>query len=73
MRRERHSQERSIDALKVHHAHIEDELRVNFAYMDDFKEESPGERNAFSSTLELAVDWTGEFKIGLVINAGWKC
>ncbi len=53
-----------IEPLKVHHAHIEDEQRINFSYFDGFREEDGRKRTAFSNTVELANHWTGEFRIG---------
>lgn len=53
-----------IEPLKVHHAHIEDEQRINSSFLDGFREEAGGKRTAFSNSLELAIDWTNEFRIG---------
>jgi hypothetical protein len=52
-----------IESLRVHHAHIEDEQRINFSLFDGFRKEG-GKRTAFSNSLELAIDWTNEFRIG---------
>lgn len=52
-----------IDSLTVHHAHIEDEQRLNFSFLKDF-ENDRGEKGGFSTSLELAVDWSKEFRWG---------
>lgn len=53
-----------IDPLDVHHAHIEDEQRINFSFLDGFRDEEGEKRTAYSTSLELAVDWTGKFRLG---------
>ena len=52
-----------IDSLTVHHAHIEDEQRLNFSFLKNFQN-SREEREVFSTSLELAVDWSEEFRWG---------
>ena len=47
----------------VHHAHIEDEQILNFNYFVGFRAEDE-KRSAISNSLELAIDWTGEFRLG---------
>jgi hypothetical protein len=64
-----------IDPLRVHHAHIEDEQRINLFVVDGLRGETDKKRSAFRSSLELALDWTGEFRLGSEIlipfsNAG---
>ncbi len=64
-----------IDPLRVHHAHIEDEQRVNFSYIDGNGNESGN--SAFNHSLELALNWDDEFRWGSEIlipysNAGNK-
>lgn len=54
-----------IEPLKVHHAHIEDEQRLNFAALRQFhREEDLEPRSAFSNSLELAGSWGKTFRIG---------
>ncbi len=52
-----------IDSLTVHHAHIEDEQRLNFSFLKDFQNDR-GEKEVFSTSIELAVDWSKEFRWG---------
>lgn len=52
-----------VEPLKVHHAHIEDEQRINFSYINGFLK-NEDKRDAFMNSLELAVDWTGDFYLG---------
>ncbi len=47
----------------VHHAHIEDEQRIKFIGFDDFRRDAK-EEVAFSSSLELAVTWLDDFRLG---------
>lgn len=51
-----------IDPLRVHHAHIEDEQRVNFSFIDDVG--NINGNNAFSHSLELAINWDDNFRWG---------
>ena len=53
-----------IDAMRVHHAHIENEQRINLFAMDGFGAPDGTTRSAFGSSLELAIDWTGKFRFG---------
>ena len=48
----------------VHHAHIEDEQILNFNFFEDFRTEDGEQRTAFANSLELAIDWTGKFRLG---------
>ena len=52
-----------IEPLRVHHAHIEDELRVNNAVLGNFRADD-GKRTAFENSLELGIAWTEEFTLG---------
>ena len=52
-----------IDSLTVHHAHIEDEQRLNFSFLKDFQGEAQ-KKEVFSTSLELAADWSKEFRWG---------
>jgi hypothetical protein len=52
-----------LDPFRVHHAHIENEQRLNLSILDGFRGDS-GERSAFRSSLELATDWSQEFRFG---------
>ena len=52
-----------IEPLRVHHAHIEDEQRLNFGWIDDFRSDE-GKRGAFSSSIELAAAWDSDFRVG---------
>jgi hypothetical protein len=51
------------EPIMLHHAHIEDEQRINLAGLDNFR---TGEKEvaAFSSSLELAVTWLDDFSFG---------
>ena len=53
-----------IEPLEVHHAHIENEQRLSFAYLDGFSEEGGGKRAAFANSVELGAAWTSELNIG---------
>lgn len=53
-----------IEPLKVHHAHIEDEQRLNFATVRRFRNEEGAEWTGFSNSLELAGAWGGDFRLG---------
>jgi len=52
-----------IDSLTVHHAHIEDEQRLNFSFLKDLDGANEKKR-IFSTSLELAADWSGESRWG---------
>lgn len=51
------------EPLLLHHAHIEDEQRLNLVMFENFRTEE-GEETALSSSLELAVAWTNDFRFG---------
>ncbi len=53
-----------VEPLEVHHAHIEDEQRISFSFLDRFSAEGGGTRAAFSHIVELAAAWTSDFQIG---------
>ena len=46
-----------IDSLKVHHAHIENEQKITFSYLDNFRNENGKKRSAFQGEIELAIVW----------------
>ena len=48
-----------IDPLRVHHAHIEDEQRLNFSTIDN-----TNGKNTYSNSLELAINWDDDFRWG---------
>jgi len=51
------------ELILLHHAHIEDEQRINLVGLKNFRR---GEKEvaAFSSSLELAVTWLDDFSFG---------
>ena len=51
------------EPILLHHAHIEDEQRLNSVGFKDFRREDK-EVDAFSTSLELAVTWTEDFRFG---------
>lgn len=51
------------EPIILHHAHIEDEQRVNFVGFKDFRTVEK-EVDAFSSSLELAITWLDDFSLG---------
>ena len=51
-----------IDPLRVHHAHIEDEQRINFSFIDDVG--NIDGNNTYSHSLELAINWDDNFRWG---------
>ncbi|MCH8208752.1 MAG: hypothetical protein IIA62_06860 [Nitrospinae bacterium] len=51
------------ELIKVHHAHIEDEQRLNLVLFDDFRFEEK-DALAFGSSLEIAFNWSDEFRFG---------
>ncbi len=53
-----------IDPLKVHHAHIENEQRINSSFIDGLPQDDGGTRRAFTNSVELGINWTDEFNIG---------
>ncbi len=52
-----------IEPLRVHHAHIEDEQRLNLGGVSGLRTDS-GKRGAFASSIELAAAWDAEFRFG---------
>lgn len=52
-----------IEPIRVHHAHIEDEQRLNFGWVDGLRTDE-GKRGAFDANLELAAAWGSEFRFG---------
>jgi len=52
-----------IEPILLHHAHIEDEQRINFIGLKDLRTDEK-DVNAFSSSLELAVTWVEDFSFG---------
>jgi len=52
-----------IEPILLHHAHIEDEQRVNFVGLKDLRTDEK-DVDAFSSSLELAVTWLDDFSFG---------
>jgi hypothetical protein len=52
-----------VEPFKVHHAHIEDEQRLNSEFLNNFRAGSE-QRAAFINNLELAASWGNEFRIG---------
>lgn len=51
------------EGIMVHHAHIEDEQRINFLGLSNLRRENQTV-NAFSTSVELAVTWTKDFNLG---------
>jgi len=51
------------EPVLVHHAHIEDEQFFNSIFFDNFRT-GKEKRAAFANQMEMAVDWTGEFRLG---------
>jgi hypothetical protein len=51
------------EPIILHHAHIENEQRIRFVGLKDFRTEEK-ERDAFASSLELAVTWLDDFRFG---------
>ena len=51
------------ELIILHHAHIEDEQRINLVGLDDLRTNEK-EVAAFSSSLELAVTWLNDFRFG---------
>lgn len=52
------------EPILVHHAHIEDEQRINLVRFENFRTGNGNEETAVSSSLELAFSWTEEFNLG---------
>ena len=62
------------EPLLLHHAHIEDEQRINFTHFENFRT-GRGEESALSAEMELAFTWLDNFSLGSEIfipfsNAG---
>ncbi len=51
------------EPIMLHHAHIEDEQRINLVGLDGLRTEDE-KVTAFSSSLELAVSWLDDFRFG---------
>ena len=51
------------EPLLLHHAHIEDEQRINFSRFENFRTER-GEETAVSGEMELAFTWLEDFRLG---------
>jgi hypothetical protein len=51
------------EPLLLHHAHIEDEQRINFSQFENFRT-GRGEESALSAEMELAFTWSEDFRLG---------
>ena len=51
------------EPIILHHAHIEDEQRINLVGLKNFRTEEK-EVTAFASSLELAATWLDDFRVG---------
>lgn len=51
------------EPILLHHAHIEDEQRINFSGFDNFRTQR-GEESALSAEMELAFTWLDDFRLG---------
>jgi len=51
------------EPLLLHHAHIEDEQRINLTRFENFRTER-GEETALSAEMELAFTWSDDFRLG---------
>ena len=51
------------EPLLLHHAHIEDEQRINLTRFENFRT-GRGEEAALSAEMELAFTWTDDFRFG---------
>ncbi|MFQ5672837.1 MAG: hypothetical protein ACE5G9_07070 [Nitrospinales bacterium] len=51
------------EPVLVHHAHIEDEQFLNFTFFDN-SHTGKEKRAAFANQMEMAIDWTGQFRLG---------
>lgn len=56
-----------IDPLEVHHAHIEDEQRLNLFFIRGRPDPAGGTRDLFAQSLELAVTFGDDFRSGMEI------
>lgn len=53
-----------VDPLEVHHAHIEDEQRINFGSAEDAVRPDGTKKTAIESSLEIATAWDANFRWG---------
>ena len=51
------------EPIILHHAHIEDEQRINLVGLKNFRTEEK-EVTAFATSLELAATWLDDFRVG---------
>ena len=51
------------EPLLLHHAHIEDEQRINLTRFENYRTER-GEESALSGEMELAFTWLDDFRLG---------
>jgi hypothetical protein len=51
------------EPILLHHAHIEDEQKINFAHFKNFQTER-GEETTLSAQMELAFTWSDDFRLG---------
>lgn len=51
------------DPILLHHAHVEDEQKLNLVGLKDFRRDGKKEA-AFAGSLELAVTWLDDFRFG---------
>jgi hypothetical protein len=51
------------EPILLHHAHIEDEQRINFSRFENFRTQR-GEEAALSGEMELAFTWLEDFRLG---------
>ena len=51
------------EPVLLHHAHIEDEQRINFTHFENFRT-GRGEESVLSAEMELAFTWTEDFRLG---------
>ena len=51
------------EPLLLHHAHIEDEQRINLTRFENFRTQR-GEESALSAEMELAFTWSDDFRFG---------
>ena len=51
------------EPILLHHAHIEDEQKINFVHFENFRTER-GEESSLSAEMELAFAWTDDFRLG---------
>jgi hypothetical protein len=51
------------EPILLHHAHIEDEQRINMTGFENFRT-GRGEETALSAEMELAFTWSEDFRLG---------